>query len=108
MIKSKIKKGDTVIVIAGDDKGKQGEVLMIQPSKSRILVKGVNLKRKAVKKSNDYPNGGFVEAEAPIHLSNVQMLCSKTGKGVRVGVEADKDGKKIRVARKAGLDFKFN
>lgn len=108
MIKSKIRKGDTVIVICGDDKGKQGEVLMVQPVKGRILVKGVNLKKKAVKKSNDYPNGGFVESEYPVHISNVQLLCSKTGKGVRVGIDTDKDGKKIRVARKAGLDFKFD
>ncbi len=108
MAKSKIRKGDTVIVITGEDKGKQGEVLNIQPSAGKILVKGVNIKRKTMKKSNDNPNGGFLETEAPVNISNVQMLCSKTGKGVRVGVDTDKEGKKIRVARKSGLDFKFD
>ena len=107
MGKSKIKKGDTVIVISGDDKGTKGEVKAIQPKAFKVVVKGINLIKKTIKKSKEYPNGGFMETEAPINLSNVQLLCPKTGKGVRVGFENDKDGKKIRVARKADLDYKF-
>lgn len=107
MGKAKIKKGDTVIVISGDDKGAKGEVMAIKPSAHKIVVKGVNLIKKTIKKSKEYPNGGFMETEAPINISNVQLFCPQTGSGVRVGFEHNKDGKKIRVARKANLDYKF-
>ncbi|MEJ5283828.1 MAG: 50S ribosomal protein L24 [Brevinematia bacterium] len=100
----KIKKGDNVVVIAGKDKGKKGEVLKCFPQIDKAIVKGVNLVRKAIKKSKEHPNGGFVEIEKPIHVSNLMLFCPKCGKGVRVGIALDKD-KKVRVCKKCGNKF---
>jgi large subunit ribosomal protein L24 len=72
MVKVKIKRGDTVTIIAGDDKGKSGKVLMINNEQSRILVEGINFVKKHMQKSEDNPQGGVVEREAPIALSNVK------------------------------------
>ena len=73
MVKVKIKRGDTVTIIAGDDKGKSGKVLMINSEQSRILVEGINFVKKHMQKSEDNPQGGVVEREAPIALSNVKL-----------------------------------
>ncbi|WP_372797013.1 50S ribosomal protein L24 [Pontiella sp.] len=73
MSKAKIKKGDTVKVIAGDDKGKEGKVLEVAPEAGRILVEGINLVKKAMRQSEDNPQGGIVEKEAPIAISNVKV-----------------------------------
>ena len=73
MSKAKIKKGDTVKVIAGDDKGKEGKVLEVAPEAGRVLVEGINLVKKAMRQSEDNPQGGIVEKEAPIAISNVKV-----------------------------------
>lgn len=101
----KIKKGDQVIVIAGRDKGKKGEVIKVASKKGSLIVKGVNLVKKAVKKSKEKPAGGIIELEALLHGSNAMLLCPKCGKGVRVKIDVLKDGKKIRVCKKCGHKF---
>ncbi len=100
---NRIRKGDQVVVIAGKDKNKKGEVLQI--TRKGILVKGVNLIKKSVKKSNDHPSGGFVELEAPIHASNLMLFCPKCGKGVRVGFILLENGEKSRVCKKCQHKF---
>ncbi len=72
-MKLKIKKGDEVVVIAGKNRGARGRVLLVQPAAMRILVEGVNIRKKAVRPSPKYPNGGIIEMEGPIHYSNVQL-----------------------------------
>lgn len=99
MAKAKIRKGDNVIVIAGKDKGKKGEVIRVMIGQSRVVVKGINLVKKAIKKSKEHPNGAIMDIESPIHISNVQVAHPKTGKGIRVGYTTDKDGTKKRVSK---------
>ncbi len=101
----KVRKGDQVVVIAGKDKRKKGEVIRVSQKTDVLIVKGVNLIKKSVKKSKENPSGGYVEREAPIALSNVMVFCAKCGKGVRVGVKADQAGKKTRVCKKCGHKF---
>ena len=98
--KFKLKKEDTVEVIAGKDKGKRGKVLKILRGSDRILVEGVNIVKKAMKKRKQSDRGGIVEIEAAIHSSNLMIVCKKCGP-VRVGYKIDGD-KKIRVCRKCG------
>src|SRR2546423_11190745 len=101
---SKIKKGDTVVVITGSDKGKQGKVLRILVDKNRVVVEGINRVWKHVRPSQRYPQGGRIQKDAPIHMSNVMPLDPSSGKGTRVRF-ADKDGHKHRVAVKTGTDL---
>ena len=98
--KFKIKKEDTVEVIAGKDKGKRGKVLKINRDRDRVLVQGVNIVKKAMKKRKQQDRGGIAEIEAALHYSNVMIVCKKCGP-VRIGSKMDKD-KKIRVCRKCG------
>ena len=100
--KSRIKKGDNVRVIAGKHKGDEGEVIAVDREKSRVLVKNVNIIKKAQRPTQENPRGGFVEQEAPIHLSNVQLLDPKTGEPTRIGYRFQDDGRKVRVAVKTG------
>lgn len=100
--KLKIKKGDTVIVLTGKDKGAKGEVLSVMPTESRVVVKGVNVAKKHVKPSQLDPQGGIKAVELPIHVSNVALADPKSGKATRVGYKVGKDGKKTRIARKSG------
>ncbi len=100
--KIRIRKGDQVRVIAGKHKGAEGEVLTVFRDSSRILVKNVNVIKKAQRPTQDNPRGGFLEQEAPIHLSNVQLLDPQSGELTRVGFEVDDAGNKYRVARKSG------
>ncbi|MCC5891745.1 MULTISPECIES: 50S ribosomal protein L24 [Exiguobacterium] len=93
-----VKKGDTVQVMSGKDKGKQGVILKAMPSKNRVVVEGVNVMKKHAKPSQANPQGGILEIEAPIHVSNVMPLDPKTGKPTRVGFKVV-DGKKVRVAK---------
>jgi len=106
----KIKKGDTVVVIAGKDKGARGKVIQAYPDRDKILVEGVNRIKKHTKISTTQrgaQSGGIVTQEAPIHVSNVMLVSD--GKAVRVGYQIGEDGKKIRVARgKAGEDKNGN
>ena len=99
-----IKKGDKVVVITGKDKGKVGTVIEAQPKKDRVVVEGVNIIKKHVKNSQDAPQGGIVEKEATIHVSNVMLQDPETGKATRVRFET-KDGKKVRIAVKSGKEI---
>ena len=98
---AKIKKGDKVVVLTGKDKGKTGEVLKILVEESRALVQGINLVKRHTKPSAA-GQGGIVSKEASIHLSNVALADPKTGKATRVGFKVEKDGKKVRVAKRSG------
>ncbi|KRM90083.1 50S ribosomal protein L24 [Liquorilactobacillus cacaonum] len=96
-----VKKNDKVKVIAGKDKGKEGIIEKVFPDKDRVIVKGVNVIKKHQKPSNANPNGGIVEIEAPIHVSNVMLLDPSNNEITRVGVKVV-DGKKVRVSKKTG------
>jgi len=98
--KFKIRKDDTVEVIAGKDKGKRGTIVRVLRDKDRVLVSGVNIVKKAMKKRSQQDRGGIVEIEAPLHVSNVMIVCKKCGP-TRIGYKIDGD-KKIRVCRKCG------
>src|SRR5699024_9513377 len=96
-----VKKGDKVKVLSGKDKGKQGEILEANPKKERVLVEGVNMVKIHAQPSQENPQGGIINQEAPIHVSNVLPIDSKSGEPTRVGYEV-KDGKKVRIAKKSG------
>ncbi|MBQ0166381.1 MAG: 50S ribosomal protein L24 [Treponema sp.] len=98
--KFKIRKDDTVQIIAGKDKGKTGQVIRVIPAKDRVIVGGANLVKKAMRKKNQQDRGGIAEVEAPIHISNVAIVCKKCGP-TRIGYKLDGD-KKVRVCRKCG------
>ncbi|EKA9005459.1 50S ribosomal protein L24 [Listeria monocytogenes] len=93
-----VKKGDKVKVITGKDKGKSGKVLAAFPKKDRVLIEGINMVKKHTKPSNINPQGGILNVEAPIHVSNVMLIDPKTGEPTRVGYEVKGD-KKVRVAK---------
>lgn len=97
----KLKVNDDVIVIAGKDKGKTGTVQRINFKKNEVIVGGVNLVKKALKPSQENPQGGFAEVERPVHISNIAVVSPKTKKSTRVRIET-KDGKKVRVAVACG------
>ena len=99
--KLKIKKGDNVVVIAGKDKGKAGEVLRVMPSEMRVLVQGVNIVKRHTRPAMGNP-GGIVEKEAPLHVSNVAHLDPKDRKPTRVGFKTLDDGRKVRFAKRSG------
>lgn len=102
----KIRRGDTVLVISGKDKGAKGKVLEAFPEKERVLVEGVNRIKKHVADSSNLAgasSGGIVTQEAPIHVSNV-MIVDSSGKPTRVGYKINKDGKKERVSQRSGKD----
>jgi large subunit ribosomal protein L24 len=101
MARMHVKKGDKVQVISGKDKGKQGVILAAYPKKQRVLVEGVNIVKKHSKPTQANPQGGIIEQEAPIHVSNVMPLDPKTNEPTRVGYKVV-DGKKIRIAKKSG------
>ena len=102
MSKLHIRKGDEVIVLAGDDKGRKGKVLKVLVAKQRALVEGVNMVSKSMKPSAKNPQGGIVKQEAPIHVSNLSLIDPKSGKATRIGMKKADDGKKVRVAKKSG------
>ncbi|MDE6256503.1 MAG: 50S ribosomal protein L24 [Muribaculaceae bacterium] len=106
MAKLHIKKGDTVYVNAGDDKGKTGRVLEVQVSKRRAIVEGVNIVSKSTKPTSKYPQGGIVKIEAPVHISNLNVVDPKTGKGTRIGRRINEAGKLVRYSKKSGEEIK--
>ena len=106
MAKLHIKKNDTVVVLAGEDKGKTGKVLKVLVEKNRALVEGVNMVSKSTKPSAKNPQGGIVKQEAPIHISNLSLVDPKSGKATRVGIKVTEDGKKVRIAKKSGEEIK--
>ena len=101
MIKLKVKKGDEVIVITGKNKGKKGEVLSVLPKENKAIVAGVNLVKKHTKPSQT-SEGGIVQKELPIHISNISLVDPKSGESTRVGFKTMSDGSKVRVAKKSG------
>lgn len=106
MSKLHIKKGDTVYVNAGEDKGKTGRVLEVLISKNRAIVEGVNVVSKHTKPNAQNPNGGIEKKEASVHLSNLNLVDPKTGKPTRIGRKLDKSGKLVRYAKKSGEELK--
>lgn len=101
-MKFHIRKGDTVQVIAGEDKGKSGKVLEMIVAKNRALVEGINIIQKHEKPSASNPQGGIVEKEAPVHLSNLMLLDPKENVPTRIGRKKDENGKSVRYAKKSG------
>lgn len=100
--KLKIKTGDQVIVIAGKEKDKKGKVLAVLPKQNRVVVEGINVIKRHTKPNYKYPDGGIIEREAPIHVSNVMIADPKTGEPTRIGYKFLTDGTKVRFAKKSG------
>lgn len=100
--KLNIKKGDTVMVIAGDSKGQQGRVLFVDKEKEKVVVEGVNIVSKHTRPTNKTPKGGIIEKEAPIHISNLKVI-DGSGKPTRIGRRLDeKTNKQVRYSKKSG------
>ncbi len=97
-----IKKNDTVLVTSGDEKGKRGRVLAVYPRKGKLLVERLNIIKRHMKPSKKYAQGGIIEKEAPIQLSNVMLVCSKCDKPTRIGNKVLESGSKLRVCKKCG------
>ncbi|MGQ9557145.1 MAG: 50S ribosomal protein L24 [Desulfurispora sp.] len=102
MPKVHVRKGDTVLVITGKYAGKKGKVLEVQPDKSRVVVEGVNIIKRHTRPNQKLMQGGILEREAPIHSSNVMLVCSKCDKPTRIAKKFLEDGKKVRVCKKCG------
>ncbi|OPJ54884.1 50S ribosomal protein L24 [Alkalithermobacter paradoxus] len=100
-----VKKGDTVVVITGKDKGKKGKVLKAMPKTQRVIVEGVNMITKHQKPNAKIQQGGIINKEASIHVSNVMLFDAKAGKGVRVGHKFLADGTKVRISKKTGEEI---
>ncbi|MEJ1161211.1 50S ribosomal protein L24 [Prosthecomicrobium sp. N25] len=98
---AKIKKGDKVVVLAGRDKGRTGEVIQVMPSEERALVRGINIVQRHTKPQG-VNEGGIIRKEAPIHLSNLAVADPKTGEPTRVGFKILDDGRKVRFAKRSG------
>jgi len=96
----KIKKDDKVIVIAGKERGKIGAVLKVDAEKQRVIVERVNIIKRHLRPNPNTGKGGIMEAEAPIHVSNVMLICSKCTKPTRIGIKLMEDGSKVRVCKK--------
>ncbi len=106
MSKLHIKSGDTVYVNAGEDKGKTGKVVKILVEKNRAIVEGVNMVSKNQKPNAKNPQGGIVKMEAPIHISNLNVVDPKTGKPTRIGRRLNENGKLVRYSKKSGEEIK--
>ena len=101
----KIRKGDNVQVLSGNDKGKTGEVLEVIPAANKIIVKGINIRKKHVKPRKQGEEGGIIPVECAIHASKVNVVCPKCGKATRIGYEIEKD-QKVRVCKKCNAKIK--
>ena len=97
-----IKAGDMVAVIAGKEVGKQGKVLRIVLEKQRVTIEKINMMKKHMRPSQENQQGGIVEREGTVHLSNVMLICNKCDKGVRIGNKVLDDGTKVRICRSCG------
>lgn len=106
MSKLHIKKGDTVMVISGEDKGHSGRVLEVLVKEQRAIVEGLNMVKKHAKPSAKNPQGGIISKEAPIHISNLNVVDPKTGKATRIGRRLNENGKLVRYAKKSGEEIK--
>ncbi len=101
---AKIRKGDKVIVLTGRDKGRTGEVISVKPDEGRALVRGVNMVKRH-QRQTPQQQGGIISKEASIHLSNIALADPKDGKPTRVGFKIMNDGRKVRVARRSGVEI---
>ncbi|MDW3176392.1 MAG: 50S ribosomal protein L24 [Acidimicrobiia bacterium] len=101
----KIKKGDKVRVLAGKDRGKEGEVMFAFPEKNTVIVEGVNLAKKHQRPQGENQPGGIIDKDMPMHVSNVAMISPKDGKPTRVGYKFLEDGTKVRVCRRTGAEI---
>ncbi|MDT8346633.1 MAG: 50S ribosomal protein L24 [Flavobacteriaceae bacterium] len=99
-MKLKLKTGDTVVVTAGEQKGKEGKIVKILKADNKAIVEGVNIVKKHQKPTAQSPQGGIIEKEAPLHLSNLSLIDPKSGKATRVGIRIE-DGKKVRFSKKS-------
>ena len=99
----RIKQGILVRVISGNHKGDEGKILNVFPEKNRVVVEGINFRRRATRPTQENPSGGFVEREAPIHISNVMVL--NNGSPTRIGYKILDDGTKVRVSKKTNEDI---
>ncbi|MDE6402263.1 MAG: 50S ribosomal protein L24 [Muribaculaceae bacterium] len=106
MSKLHIKKGDTVYVLAGEDRGKTGRVLSVLAAKGRAIVEGVNIVSKSTKPSAKHPQGGIIKMEAPIQISNISLIDPKSGKPTRVGFRKNDKGVTVRYSKKSGEEIK--
>lgn len=100
LVKVKIRRGDMVVVVTGRERGKRGKVLRVMPEKSRVLVEHVNMIKRHQKPTQKLRQGGIIEREGPIHLSNVQVVCTRCNQPSRTGVKVLDDGRKTRVCRR--------
>ena len=105
MAKMNVKKGDQVEVLSGKDKGKRGEVLRALPAEGKVVVEGVAVVKRHTKPTQANQQGGIVEKEAAIDVSNVALVCPSCGKATRVGHDHNAEGKKVRVCKKCGAQF---
>lgn len=101
----KLRVKDTVVVLCGKDRGKQGQVKSINLKTNRVVVEGLNVYKKTMRPSQENPQGGIVDMEKPIHRSNVAVVSPKTSKGARIGIKEEK-GKKVRFLRNCGSELK--
>ena len=101
-----IRKGDMVVVISGDYSGSKGRALQIDRKTERAIVEGVNIIKKHTKPNTEYPQGGIIEKEAPVHISNLMLVDPKTGKPTRIGRKLNDDGKLVRYSKKSGEEIK--
>ena len=101
----KIKQGDNVIVLSGNDKGKTGEVLQVIPSTQKVIVKGINIRKKHVKPRKAGEEGGIIPSEFPVHISKVNVICPKCGKATRIGYTVE-NNEKVRICKKCGAKIK--
>ena len=101
----KLKKGDNVKVLSGNDKGKTGEILEIQPKNDKVIVKGVNVRKKSVKSRKQGDESGIISVECAIPSAKVNVVCPKCGKVTRIGYKIE-DGKKVRICKKCGAELK--
>ena len=101
---AKIRKGDRVVVLSGRDKGRTGEVIEMRPDEDRALVRGINMVKRHQKQTAQQ-EGGIISKEAPIHLSNLALADPKDGKPTRVGFKIMADGRKLRIAKRSGVEI---
>lgn len=104
--KYKIKKGDNVIVIAGNSKDQKGKVLEVNSKTDRVIVEGVNMISKHTKPNAKHPQGGIIKQEAPIHISNIRLVDPKTGEATGIRIERDENNKPVRYSKKSGEEIK--
>lgn len=102
MPKVHVRTGDTVLVIAGKDKGKKGKIIGVDPKKGRIVVDGVNIVKRHTRPTQKLPQGGIMEKPAPVHSSNVMLYCAKCNHPTRIQKKLLEDGKKIRICKECG------